>query len=265
MKYVLIIGVIVLFSCNKKQIKKEYYQNGKLYKEYQVDNNDVKDGYYKEYYESGNISTTIFFKHGIIKDTIKKYYQNGDIELKKINNILYTYDKNGMISEGKIINDKMIGWWKYYKKNNDTISMKQFIEAPDEKPYFNQNVLYAKGKPIKEYSEFYELEKDTLKKEYLITYHSGTTQKRTILTLFHNKNLKDDFSNLSVVKLDSVKIFHGTNKFKIPYTKNYIFKGFVTERTWEVSENINTQDYLDVNKIFNKTYINENWNHNDYP
>lgn len=79
--------VLVFTACEKIERKKEFWPNGKVKEEYEVTYDEygqpLKNGLYKQWYESGQIRHEINFlddkKHGLQRS----YFQNGKIELEE--------------------------------------------------------------------------------------------------------------------------------------------------------------------------------------
>ncbi|WP_075342035.1 toxin-antitoxin system YwqK family antitoxin [Tenacibaculum agarivorans] len=97
MKKILLSLLILIISCSKDNVKKEFYPNGSLKLEFTVDDQSSQNGFYREYYENGELKTKTNFLEGIINDTLYSYYKNGNIKEK-----------------GILIVNKKNGWWKYY-------------------------------------------------------------------------------------------------------------------------------------------------------
>ena len=70
------------------------------YKNYSIDNNKHKSGFYSSWYSNGQLEYEANYKDGILDGKYKRWYQNGKLE-----------------SEGKYKNDKKEGLWKRWEEN----------------------------------------------------------------------------------------------------------------------------------------------------
>ena len=157
--------VPILLSCGK--IEREYYPNGNLKSEIELNKkgqingiktvyyedkkvqliehytNNVKNGEFISYYPNGNIQMTLFYKDGKKDSTLKAYYNDGKLQ--------YTYD---------YVSDKINGHFKEYFINGN----KKEIRA-----YENDSVLFyelydSTGNFIKDYRKIViECKSDTIK------------------------------------------------------------------------------------------------------
>ena len=77
-----LICILVLSSC--KNVKKEFYNDGNL--KYNVEiQNDEWNGIYKEFYKNGNLKEVSNFEHNLKEGISLKYFDNG--------NTKYLHDK----------------------------------------------------------------------------------------------------------------------------------------------------------------------------
>lgn len=155
----------ILVSCGK--VDREYYPNGNLKSEIELNNkgeingtktiyyedknvqsiehyiNNVKNGEFISYYSNGNIEIALWYKDGKKDSTLKAYYKDGKLQ--------YTYD---------YVNDKINGYFREYFNNGN----KKEIRL-----YENDSVLFyelydSTGKLIKDYRSIaIECESDTIK------------------------------------------------------------------------------------------------------
>lgn len=176
-KFVLVIIILssCCFSCNKENIKEEYYPNGKLKLRIQV-NNTIANGLYEEYYETGELKAKSTYKNGLLIDTVFTYHKNGKLESKGI-------QKNNL----------PIGWWTYYNSQG-RLNEKREILIINGKSFLNQLIKYdPKGKIDLKNSSFFELAiQDSLilgRNVGEIFYHHDTLgyQKRYITIVVDNQ------------------------------------------------------------------------------
>jgi hypothetical protein len=81
-KFYLIILIFILCSCEQSQenIVREYYYDGSLRFEYQINKDSIMDGFFKEYYPEGSIRSIIYYENGNTDSIATFYYENGSIE-----------------------------------------------------------------------------------------------------------------------------------------------------------------------------------------
>lgn len=107
--------LLVLVSCNKNEVKKDFFANGRVKTEIKMEGN-VRNGFYKEYYENGNLKLVSNFENDIQNGETILYFDNG----KKEKEIFFKngiqegkstfYYENGVISEvGNVKNGKKNG------------------------------------------------------------------------------------------------------------------------------------------------------------
>lgn len=176
LKHLLILTVIFLFSCIKKNIKDEFYPNGGLKLRAEVNESNILNGLYEEYYETGEIKVKSTYKNGKITDTVFTFHKNGKIESKGIQR-----------------NNLPIGWWNYYDLEGKLNEQKEILII-DEKPFLNQIIRYdSKDKIDYKNSSFFDLRiKDTLvvggNKGEVFYYHDTLGyQKRYIRIIIDNQ------------------------------------------------------------------------------
>lgn len=143
---------MIFHNLNKKYIT--YYLNNvpTLSQEYL---GTLKIGFTTEYYETGNISKKVFYKHGKIDSLVQEYYDNGDIKKEyKIygNRGFYSireYDEDHkikLIGQGKAIKNLLVfskksrhGNWVYIDPNGQITKIETWyngslIETYTEQP-----------------------------------------------------------------------------------------------------------------------------------
>lgn len=185
LKYLLILIIIFLFSCINENIKEEFYPNGGLKLRAEVNERDILNGLYEEYYDTGEIKVKLTYKNGKITDTVLTFHKNGKIESKGIHR-----------------NNLPIGWWNYYDSDGKLNEQKEILII-DEKPFLNQIIRYdSKDEIDYKNSSFFKLRlKDTLvlggNKGEVFYYHDTLGyQKRYIRIIIDNQysenNVKKD-------------------------------------------------------------------------
>jgi hypothetical protein len=91
--FLLLLISTSLFSC--KDIRKEYYPNGTLSSEIEVEG-DIMDGVGKWYYENGKLKKEIIYINGKEQGKAKWYHANGNV---KIEAIYKNGEENGVFKE----------------------------------------------------------------------------------------------------------------------------------------------------------------------
>ena len=222
MKFKCLLLVICFISCKKKDFKEVYYPSGNLKSRIHINEHNIMNGLYEEYYESGEQKIKSIYRNGLIVDTVFTYYKNGKIE-----------------SKGKQMNSLPFGWC-YYNDSKGKLNEKREILIIHGKPFLNQIIKYnSNGKIDYKNSSFFELKiKDTLflggnKGE--IFYHHDTLgfQKRYIRIIIDNQY----FENL--VKKDTFVGNENKNWFGIYNNKigKKTVSGIVEEQLIFVNEN----------------------------
>ncbi|HEX8017628.1 MAG TPA: hypothetical protein VF465_20545, partial [Flavobacterium sp.] len=67
-KTLLLIIVILNFSCNNKKFYKEFYPDGNLKLKIALENKGIRNGEFEEYYESGKLKGKGKYFKGIVSD-----------------------------------------------------------------------------------------------------------------------------------------------------------------------------------------------------
>jgi hypothetical protein len=135
--YVLLIFIVLFYCCNNEPrnefynsegllVKREYYSNGAINTEATFLSDTIKHGYYKKFYENGNLKNLIIFNKGKRDGVEKGYYENGQLECtgynkdNSKNGLWISYYKNGNISYiNNWKSNKPIGpQTKFYKNHN---------------------------------------------------------------------------------------------------------------------------------------------------
>lgn len=80
----ILIILLFLFGCyqSKKKTNSKiiYYPNGKIKEEFQVKNDSIKNGNYKDYFENGELKTSARYRDNKLTDSVFIYYPNGKLK-----------------------------------------------------------------------------------------------------------------------------------------------------------------------------------------
>lgn len=221
--------LLCCISCNKENIKEEYYSNGNLKSRIQVNRNSIADGLYEEYYETGEIKVKSIYKNGLLIDTVFSYHKNGKIE-----------------SKGTQKNSLPFGWWTYYNSDG-RLNEKKEILIIDGKSFLNQLIKYdLKGEIDLKNSSFFELAiEDTLilgRNVGEIFYHHDTLgyQKRYITIIVDNQYSESQVKKDTFVGEES-KNWFGIYNHKIG---NKTVSGIIEEQLIFDGDNKNSSEYI---------------------
>lgn len=146
MKYFILIFILILFSCNQENYKKEFYSDKTLKFKVQVDDNDNFNGVYEEYYKSGELKMRTKYLNGIVIDTVFGFHKNGKLKEK-----------------GILKNNLKINWWNYYDSLG-SLKIRNEYKIVNDSIYKNQTIHYDKDSNIIDsLSSFYNIKlRDTL-------------------------------------------------------------------------------------------------------
>ena len=191
----------------------------------------------------------IYYNNGKIAQE-KKYLGNNDFYVKN-------YYKSGEInSEGRIKNNKTIGWWKMYE-NNKTKYRFNFIIISG-KVYLNQKIKYDSNEKILENeSNYFNLDiPDTLKvgKTKINVFYKPLFSKKSDVFICVGYKIDENFDNIKNVRIDTFYTPNSKNawfglKYESPGKK--IVRGFIYER------NVTIKDNLGINKDSAMAVIND--------
>jgi len=103
MKNILFLGIsIIILSCDNN-LNKKYYNNGALKSEYYCDENGLKSGVFKEYYENKNPKIECNYIKDTLNGIYKEFFSNGNPSIitsfskGKQNGSLLEYFENGKL------------------------------------------------------------------------------------------------------------------------------------------------------------------------
>ena len=156
MKYLLFVfAVIILASCEKKntsaiKIVKETVNNQKV--EYQYDSiKKVKQGYYKFFYENGQVSIEKTYVNDTANGYQKEFFPSGKLsgEFKvvagKFEGEFKYFHENGKVKQvGKYLNNAIEGELKSYYENGSIKESVMMVDNLEKGPFTE---FYESGKP----------------------------------------------------------------------------------------------------------------------
>lgn len=217
--FYLLIVMFLTASCDSN-LKREYYKDGTIKKEYFFSQNKL-NGTYKEFYPSGNLKVTHKFINGKKSNFSNYYFDEKDITLESkvlwINDTVgkkVIFNKYGItIGSGNIFeNEKShrIDKWVFNKKNVDSIIEYKFYKS---KTYVNQIwvVDRIKEDTINYLSNYYKLNiQDTIKVNEILKlrialiepFYNYNSDIEIILPV-NDKDLLFDYSNIKEIKKDT--------------------------------------------------------------
>lgn len=218
--YPIIVLCLLFLSCNNE--KKEYYANGTIKKSFKL-SNDKYEGEYKEYYQSGNLKLIYQFLKGQKIDSSIYYKDTKEGKIDKVvhylndsiqHNLFYNNERE-LILEGESIRDSYrIGKWRFHRKEYDSIVEYKNINSTT---YVNQVWLIDKNNKDtlglnSNYFSVFCGDKDTLALNDVLKisitlvepYYSYDTDMEVLIPK-NDKELKGDFSNISEIKLDTLR------------------------------------------------------------
>lgn len=147
--YLIYFGCLFLFCyCDNNKIK-EYYKNGELKKECQIEDG-MLNGHYIEYYENGNLKSESNFKDNKLEGIKKVYYKNGQIEWavyyhdNKENGICKSYSEDGiLLSKVHFKKGKQHGKCLFYYPDGKLQSEVEFKDGHEQGKYIS---FFSNGK-----------------------------------------------------------------------------------------------------------------------
>jgi len=266
--FYLVVFFIVLVACNNTEIKEHYYSNGALHLQ-ETFKNGLLDGITTEYYETGEVKTITNFNKGFICDTLKGFYKSGNLELIQFSSIeidsIYTfYDNKKKIikSKGPLINDKVSGWHIVYKSDGKIASYIEFIDIGESEPYINRGFFYdTQGKIIDSLSANYNIsvpENLKVNVKYPITInYLALLPKDSKVYFCYSYEIKDNFSNLKDVKLDTIVLNNQEAVLEVFFKSKgkKTLRGFFEEKRFELKQNITIDSLVDITIRTNKMYF----------
>jgi hypothetical protein len=213
--------VPILLSCGK--VDREYYTNGNLKSEVELNKkgeingvktvyyedkkvlskehytNNIKNGEFISYYPNGNIQITLWYNDGKKDSTLKAYYNDGKLQ--------YTYD---------YVNDKINGYFREYFNNGN----RKEIRLYERDSLLFYEIFDSTGNFIKDYRKIVvECKSDTIKLgeafKALIELKGpniGTIEYAAIDALPSELKVKEVFSKFLPIKNDKGYYEYKPNK-----------------------------------------------------
>ncbi len=213
----LLVVIVILSSCSK--IKKEFYDNGSIKREYHLKNSNY-DGTYKEYYSNGNLKLLHSYKNGKLIDSslfydekisskidFIRYYNNDSIK-----EIVF---ENGVIQKEGFINKENIavGKWNFYNEKGLLDIIREYKIINGEQ-YLNQS-WYLNGKGDTIYGGNFskiDIVKDTISLLepfravaylYVPLFEEENSQAIVCLPYEDEVNFDENFANDGKIRLDT--------------------------------------------------------------
>ena len=170
MKYLFI--VIFFLSCESKKYHKEFYSNGNLKTRIEVNSDNVKNGLFEEYYDSGELKSHAKYLNGNIIDTVTVFYKNGNIKEK------------GLIGD----NGLKFNWWFYFD-HKGSLNKKIQYKLFNDTIYKNQIIIYNKN-----------IINENMSSYFLIDLPDTIKLGKSLGQISHySSNYKADYNLISVV------------------------------------------------------------------
>jgi antitoxin component YwqK of YwqJK toxin-antitoxin module len=163
--HLLVIFQFILFtilSCSDSQPKshliREHYKNGKISKEYYVDESNQKNGTYKEYYENGKTKYLHTYLNNQLDGPQSEYYESGELKSTAIfknskpDSIVKWYYPNGILqSESFWLAGRLFGVQKEFLENGELKDL--YFMANDSDQLFSFDIN-SEGKAILQGNRF---------------------------------------------------------------------------------------------------------------
>lgn len=251
--------IISITGCNNSKV--EYYPNGKIYKEYSM-NEDELQGLYKEYYENGDkkekhtydkgvkIDSSIYYK----KNKISKvdYYISRDTIVQKL------YYPNGKIKEtGRYCKNIKVGKWKYFA-NDRSFKVFEYYNINGQQ-YTNQGWFFDKrGDTIKNYGNYfsYKILNGSVVKNRTITLwfsYKPIIASNPNIAVLGSTHINESFSNLENSKLDTFyngqdlefDTYHDFRTTGKKHLRGYI-KEYLTPVATDTADEVSRRIYFDI-------------------
>lgn len=235
--FIIIIIMVNFYSCNKRDVVKEYYQDGKIKIEYEISKN-VKSGFYNEYYNNGNIKVSSFFENGRQQGATITYFENGkkerEIFFKKgvqEGKCIFYYENGNLKESGKINAGKKNGEFKFYNSNGKLKSRLSFINDEIEGDglfYNNDNEIEYKIKFKKSTpSNWINLNKDqfafnlNFPKDWYLALSENKIGRVGLINKNSTDNYKPNINVVSIVNKDNLDVSLVINQNTEELRKSY--------------------------------------------
>ncbi|NVN18054.1 hypothetical protein GUA46_06860 [Muricauda sp. HICW] len=155
MRILIILLILMLVSCKKKEVR-EQYPSGQLKMKYTVNNDNKKHGVLERYDEQGNLREISIYSDGIARDSSLFYDANSNLEsIVFWNNVGEAYYQKRLFPDGKTrfegplgSNEEQVGKWKLYNQQGILSEYREYVNLSGES-YMNQRwILNAQGDTI---------------------------------------------------------------------------------------------------------------------
>lgn len=238
-KYFLILPLItslcIFSSVAQNEIKKEYFDSGKLQSETPF-TDGKENGIQKWYYENGNLSYETTYTNGKINGIEKVYSTSGKLEYENTyidsqkNGIQKGYYEDGQLkSETNYVNNNVVGKAKLYAQVK---AEKDYVVTVKNDTVYNQMANIKWAEPIfgnKKIGNFSEIAGENSRYVYItVTKEYRSTIEKMIKIVKYDKVLMKEISNRVVydVKDTAYDFVHSTYYQTIVYeNKIYVVWG----------------------------------------
>lgn len=211
MKNLIFLTVVLFSTLSFSQfIKKQYYKNGKIYRIFETNKYNIKNGNDVLYFENGTISEKKKWKNGKLIDSLFTYNEKGELLTKGFINktgFLKLYKNNILSYEGQLDKDKLRGIVVYYRNDNVVLSKT-----------FNDN---------KENGFSLLLDDKSLKPKFI--YESNNDKRNGVLIDFYENGIMKTFRTNSLESKNSQYFeFYSNGMLKsIGNKTNGMYSGYV--------------------------------------
>jgi antitoxin component YwqK of YwqJK toxin-antitoxin module len=219
---VLILILFIALSCHynhndDKIMIKEYFDNGSIKSEYEVNLDSVIDGQKVDYYLSGNIESKTQWIDGVKNGEIILYYESGEVNFKgkfkngSLNGAGFTYYPNGIIKQ------------KNYFINDSTFQFKAFYSTG----FPQSSGRVYKNKEIGEFITYFENDSGLINEIMHVTW-KGNQGENSYGIVYDNTGKVQKKSKVNIVVEESIKrketkIIHLQG---LPYDSTYVIVGY---------------------------------------
>lgn len=163
---------------------------------------------------------SLFFLFACNKEKIK-FVQNRIID-------------DSLTAEGYMKDSLNIGYWKYYDSDKNLVAISEYLII-DNRGYLNQEVVFdKKGDTLFDKSNFFTCKTDKLNNDslYLEIKYEGIidaiyNDSESYPILVYHNDINDDFTNINMLKLDT--LFFKKNKLNMSIPNNKKIRGVIKE------------------------------------
>lgn len=222
MKKIIIVCFLVFTAC-ENEVKKEYYKNGNIKKEFSLKNGKY-DGVLKKYFDTGDLKELHIYSDGSIIDSslyfnpggILKYTEYHLVDSTTSKYRKYYYTDRSLKSEGAYNKfGSPTGKWNYYDQKDGYLKEIKEIININGQPHLNQSWAFDRsGDTLFDKSTFLSLHflSDTIMlneavKVYAeLEYPLFKDKKSSILAIVpkdRSEDFNEDFSNFHQIKTDT--------------------------------------------------------------